>query len=167
VKSAFRTAGLTLALSALWLAPRPALGAAPDPQAQAEALIRRLDVAETRSRIAEPLTKAKDAQRRAQNARGAGDLKHASELDTLALLWAQVADDLLTTALAEQKLNDVQKKASDLERRALDTQALVEQAIARRGRAQQNLAETESKSKSVAPAKPAEKPHSKGKAPRE
>lgn len=132
------------------LAP-PALAAAPDPRAQTETLLQRIDTPANHDKIAAPLAKAKDAQTRAQSARGAGDLKHAAELDGLALLWAQVAEDLLAAAAAEQKLNDVQKKSAELDRKLLDTQALVEQAIARRGRAQQNLSAAEAKPAAAPP----------------
>src|SRR6185369_10022990 len=96
-----------------------ALAAGPDPAAEAQSLLNKLDAPETRSLVQEPVAKAKAAQQRAQSARGAGDLQHATELDALALTWAKVADDL------------VQK--------AVRTQALIEQTIARRGRAEMNL----------------------------
>jgi hypothetical protein len=152
VKSAFLTVGRLAAFGALWLLPELAFAAPPEPRAQADALIQKLDAPATRERVAAPLAKAKEARTRAQSARGSGDLKHAAELEGLALLWAEVADDLLSAADAEQKLSDVQKKAGELERKLLDTQALVEQAIARRGRAQQNLMDAEQKSKSQPPA---------------
>jgi uncharacterized protein (DUF2235 family) len=85
------------------------------------------------------LAKAKAAQKRAQSARGAGDLQHATELDVLALTWAQVAADLLRASASEKRLAELQRAVADLEQRAVRTQALLEQTIARRGRAEQNL----------------------------
>lgn len=102
-----------------------------------------LDAPATRAIVEAPLAKAKAAQQRARNARGAGDLHHATELDVLALTWAQVADDLVRTAAAEKKLSELQKQVSELEQKAVRTQALIEQTIARRGRAEQNLANAE------------------------
>jgi chromosome segregation ATPase len=119
--------------------PKPARAAGPDPAAEAQRLVTLLDAPATRSTVADPLAKAKAAQQRAQSARGSGDLQHATELDALALTWAQVADDLVRTAEAENKLSDLQKQVSDLEQKAVRTQALIEQTIARRGRAEQNL----------------------------
>jgi hypothetical protein len=116
-----------------------ASGAGPDPAAQTKALLAQLDKPEHKALVRDPVTKAKAAQQRADGARAAGDLKHATELDALALSWAQVADDLVKTAAAEKKLGDAQKQTAELEQKAVRTQALIEQTIARRGRAEQNL----------------------------
>jgi len=116
-----------------------ALAAGPDPAAEAQSLLNKLDAPETRSLVQEPVAKAKAAQQRAQSARGAGDLQHATELDALALTWAKVADDLVRTAESEKKLAETQKAVADLEQKAVRTQALIEQTIARRGRAEMNL----------------------------
>jgi hypothetical protein len=125
-------------------------------------LVTLLDAPATRGIVAEPLAKAKAAQQRAQSARGSGDLQHATELDALALTWARVADDLVRTADAEKKLSELQKQVSELEQKAVRTQALIEQTIARRGRAEQNLANAEAAKPAskvapdkAAPAKPA------------
>ena len=113
--------------------------AGPDPAAETARLLAKLDAAETRDLVKDPVAKAKAAQQRAQSARGSGDLQHATELDALALTWAQVADDLVRTAASEKQLAGVQKSVTDLEQKAVRTQALIEQTIARRGRAEQNL----------------------------
>jgi hypothetical protein len=113
--------------------------AGPDPASEAQGLLAKLDAPGTRELVQAPVAKAKAAQQRAQSARGAGDLQHATELDALALTWAHVADDLVRTAQSEKKLADVQKAVIDLEQKAVRTQALIEQTIARRGRAEQNL----------------------------
>jgi hypothetical protein len=134
--SAFAT--LTILVSAL-ASGGVARAAGPDPAAETQRLLTKLDAPDMRSVVQDPVAKAKAAQQRAQNARGAGDLQHATELDTLALTWAQVADDLVRTAAAEKALADLQKTVTDLEQKAVRTQALIEQTIARRGRAEQNL----------------------------
>jgi hypothetical protein len=113
--------------------------AGPDPAAEAQGLITKLEAPEARLIAQDPLAKAKAAQKRAQSARGAGDLQHATELDVLALTWAQVALDLLRATASEKKLAELQRAVADLEQRAVRTQALLEQTIARRGRAEQNL----------------------------
>ena len=130
-----------------------ARAAGPDPAAEAQRLLAQLAAPEALRTVQDPVAKAKAAQQRAQSARGAGDLQHATELDALALSWAQVAADLLRTAAAEKKLADLQKAVADLEQKAVRTQALIEQTIARRGRAEQNLA--------AAPATPAVVPAAK------
>jgi len=134
-----------------------ALAAGPDPAAEAQRLVAALDVPSTRTLVEAPLAKAKAAQARARAARGSGDLHHATELDALALTWAQVADDLVRTAAAEKKLSDLQKQVADLEQKAARTQALIEQTIARRGRAEQNLSALEANKAATKAAKPSGK----------
>ena len=139
VKRARLPAAFVCATLAVLASERAAHAAGPDPAAETTRLLAALDKPETRTVVQDPVAKAKAAQQRAQSARGAGDLKHATELDTLALTWAQVADDLVRTAASEKKLDDLQKAVTDLEQKAVRTQALIEQTIARRGRAEQNL----------------------------
>ncbi|HEY4103402.1 MAG TPA: hypothetical protein VGM44_05905, partial [Polyangiaceae bacterium] len=124
---------------AIFASAGTARAAGPDPAAQAQRLVTQLDAPTTRALVAEPLSKAKAAQERAKNARASGDLHHATELDVLALTWAEVASDLVRTAAAEKKLAEVQKQVGELEQKAARSQALIEQTIARRGRAEQNL----------------------------
>jgi hypothetical protein len=149
---------LALASATATFGFEPAVHAAgPDPAAEAQSLLAKLDAPETRSLVQAPVERAKAAQKRAQSARDAGDLQHATELDALALTWARVADDLVRTADSEKKLADVQKAVADLEQKAVRTQALIEQTIARRGRAEQNLknaAPTSSPASKSEPAKP-------------
>jgi hypothetical protein len=140
-------------LAVLGVAP-PARAAGPDPAAEAQRLLTSLDTPEARPVVQDPVAKAKAAQQRAQSARGAGDLQHGTELDALALTWAQVADDLRKTAAAEKQLADVQKAVADLEQKAVRTQALIEQTIARRGRAEQNLKSLPASANPSAAAKP-------------
>ncbi len=154
---------LAAALAPLLRFEQAALAAGPDPAAEAQSLLAKLDVPGTRELVQAPVAKAKAAQQRAQSARGAGDLQHATELDALSLTWAKVADDLLRTAESEKKLAETQKAVADLEQKAVRTQALIEQTIARRGRAEQNLknappaASPASKSEAAKPAKDAGK----------
>ena len=139
MKRARLLAAVALAALALLGSEHAAHAAGPDPAAETQRLLAQLDKPESRAIVQDPVSKAKAAQKRAQSARGAGDLQHATELDALALTWAQVADDLLKTASIEKKLGDLQKSVADLEQKAVRTQALIEQTIARRGRAEQNL----------------------------
>jgi len=157
VKRARLQAALALATLTVTGFAKVARGAGPDPAAEAQRLVTLLDAPATRTIVADPLAKAKAAQQRAQGARGSGDLHHATELDALALTWAQVADDLVRTAAAEKQLSELQKQVTDLEQKAIRTQALIEQTIARRGRAEQNLtnAETGKPAAKAGAAKPA------------
>jgi len=156
--------GLALTPLALLGSERGALAAGPDPAAETQSLLGKLDTPEHRSLVQTPVAKAKAAQQRAQSARGAGDLLHATELDALALTWAKVADDLVRTADSEKKLAEVQKAVAELDQKAVRTQALIEQTIARRGRAELNLStatpasNSTSKSESAKAAKAAKEP---------
>ncbi len=141
----------------------PARADGPDSAAEAQRLLASLDTPEARPVVQDPVAKAKAAQQRAQGARGAGDLQHGTELDALALTWAQVADDLRKTAAAEKQLADVQKAVADLEQKAVRTQALIEQTIARRGRAEQNLKSLPAAPAAIASSAP--KPAREAKAP--
>jgi hypothetical protein len=167
VKRARLPAAFAVATLAALVFEPPAHAAGPDPAAEAQRLITKLDAPEARLIAQDPLAKAKAAQKRAQNARGAGDLQHATELDVLALTWAQVAGDLLRAAASEKKLAELQRAVADLEQRAVRTQALLEQTIARRGRAEQNLkaqpapARTNDAPSSLPESEAATKPHSK------
>ena len=135
-----KRAQLLAAFALLVFGPESAaLAAGPDPAAEAARLVTQLDAPETRSIVQGPLNQSKAAQARARSARAAGDLQHATELDALALTWAQVADDLRRTAASEQQLAELQKSVVAIEQKALRTQALIEQTIARRARAEQNL----------------------------
>jgi len=149
---------LALTPLALLGSERAALAAGPDPAAEAQSLLTKLDAPENRSLVQAPVSKAKAAQQRAQSARGAGDLQHATELDALALTWAKVADDLVRTAESEKKLAEVQKAVADLEQKAVRTQALIEQTIARRGRAELNLSNAATAAGKSEGAKPAKEP---------
>ncbi|MET0792462.1 MAG: hypothetical protein ABW061_13155 [Polyangiaceae bacterium] len=155
---AFAAAFALATLAALGHSPA-AHAAGPDPAAEAQRLLSQLDTPESRAVVQDPVTKAKAAQQRAQSARGAGDLQHGTELDALALTWAQVADDLRKTAASEKQLADLQKAVADLEQKAVRTQALIEQTIARRGRAEQNLKNlSATPTASASPTKPAKPP---------
>jgi hypothetical protein len=143
VKRARLQAALALVTFSVFGPSGLAQAAGPDPGAEAQRLVTLLDAPATRTIVADPLAKAKAAQQRAQSARGSGDLRHATELDALALTWAQVAEDLVRTAAAEKQLAELQKQVTDLEQKTVRTQALIEQTIARRGRAEQNLANAE------------------------
>lgn len=96
-------------------------------------------VAANRKLAAEPLDKAKDALERSQNARDSQDTAHADLLEQLALEWAETARDLTRAVELEQKASDVQEKAAKVEAKTVRALAIVEAAVARRGRAGEKL----------------------------
>ena len=107
---------------------------------------------------AEPLKNAKGALTRAADARATGDKQHAQLLDGLALEWAQSAGDLTRTAALEQKAADVEAKAAELDAKSVRALAIIEEALARRGRAELELSEQEASTKAPAPEAQEKKP---------
>lgn len=123
-----------------------AFAARGDDRARAEGAISRLKLDPAHARLAhEPLTQAERALRRADEARAASDPTHPPQLETLAREWAEAGVDLVRAAEAEKKLNDVQKQIADVETKTTRARALLEESIARRGRAQAKLDELEPK----------------------
>jgi hypothetical protein len=129
------TAGLTrLALSA------------PDAKAQASALLAEVAKSPEGARVAaESISKAQDALRRAEQMRAAGDHKHGAMLEDTALEWATASQLLGKTAEREKKLNELQTQTTELEDKVFRAQALVEQTVARRARAEEALRTLEQK----------------------
>jgi hypothetical protein len=88
---------------------------------------------------AEPIRQAKSALKRGADARAAGDERHAVLLDELALEWAGTARDLVRTAELEKKSAELEKRASDVKAKGVRAVAIIEEAVARKGRAQDQL----------------------------
>jgi hypothetical protein len=170
--------GLTVILRRMlgWLARRSLASAAflcamsgngyadPAARAEAEAVLSAIEKRPPADRaLADTaVSRARHALARATQARNAGDQRHGSELEALALEHAQTGSDLLRTADAEKKLREVEERALEVETRVVRARALVEQAAARRGRAaeQLRLAEAE-KAGAVAPASKSAQPTAK------
>jgi len=107
--------------------------------------------AEGKKLAAEPLKSAKSALERAADARATGDKQHAKLLDELALEWAEGAGDLTRSAALEQKAAELEAKSAELDAKAIRALAIIEEAVARRGRAELELNEQET----AVPAPPA------------
>jgi hypothetical protein len=108
----------------------------------------------------EPIDKAAHALRRAGDARAAGDHEHGAELEALAREWAETGADLVRTAAVEQKLAKVQKEHSEIETKLVRARALLEETVARRGRAKTRLEALEAERGAPKPA-PAPEPKKK------
>jgi hypothetical protein len=91
----------------------------------------------------EPIDKARHALRRAADARAAGDHLHGAELEALAREWAETGSDLVRAAAAEKKLSQTQRELSETETRLIRARALLEESVARQGRAKQKLEQLE------------------------
>jgi hypothetical protein len=114
--------------------------AAGDARSQATAILATLDTQPEAKRVAtDSITKAQSALKRADQMRRSGDQKHAALLEETALEWATAAQLLDKAARAEKELALHQTKTIELETKVFRAQALVEQTMARRSRAEEAL----------------------------
>ena len=119
---------------------------APDARAKASAILAELAKKPDAQRVAsESIAKAQDALKRAEQMRASGDQKHGAMLEEGALEWATASQLLDKTATAEKQLSGLQTRTIDLETRVFRAQALVEQSVARRARAEEALRKLDEK----------------------
>ena len=113
---------------------------APDARSHAASILVDLAKKPDAARVAsESIDKAKDALRRADQLRAAGDQKRGAMLEETALEWASASELLDKTAQSEKQLIALQTRTTDLETKVFRAQALVEQTVARRARAEEAL----------------------------
>jgi hypothetical protein len=86
-----------------------------------------------------PAEAARRALERATGARNAKDVRHAEMLEGLAREWAETARDVLRAASVEADAGALELAAADAGLRAERARALLEESIARRGRAEAEL----------------------------
>jgi hypothetical protein len=86
-----------------------------------------------------PVEEARRALDRAAGARRSGDIRHAEQLEGLAREWAETARDTLRAAAVESEAGVLEVAAADAGLRAERARALLEESIARRGRAEAEL----------------------------
>ncbi|HWA77822.1 MAG TPA: hypothetical protein VG937_36045 [Polyangiaceae bacterium] len=142
---------LGAALLAIGLASAP-VHAEEGARAQAERVARELGAQTADKALLAPLLdKVRSALERAANARRAGDQRHGSELEALALELAQSAADLVRERQAHRRVDEAEQKAQAAETRVLRARALVEQTAARRGRAAERLRELEAEKANPTP----------------
>jgi hypothetical protein len=109
---------------------------------------------ERRTLAAEPIRHAKDALGRARSAQNAGDQHHAALLRGLAEEWAMVGRDLVRTAKAEKDASEREALANEIETKLVRARSLLEETIARRGRAAAKLEELDANGDAKADPKP-------------
>jgi hypothetical protein len=145
VEVPFRRRGAAWRLAALLaLTPASSFAQGVDDHGAAQALVAQVQQDTARLPVtAEALANAKGALERAARFRTAGDEAHAKAADGLALEWAQVARDLARAASIEASGAEVRQKAVDAQAKLERARAQVEEGIARVGRLQAELAETE------------------------
>jgi hypothetical protein len=128
---------------------------APDAKAQAVSILAEVKKSAQAARVAaESITKAEDALRRASQLRAVGDQSHGSMLEETALEWAKAAELLGKTADREKRLAELQTKTTEIEDKVFRAQALVEQTVARRARAEEALRKLDEKVPAAAAGKP-------------
>lgn len=131
--------------AAIWLVAGVSLSAA-DSRAQAASIVASLEKSPEARRVAEaPLAKATDALRRADQRRATGDQQGGALLEQAALEWASASELLDKTARAEKELGTLQARTTELETKVFRAQALVEQTVARRARAEEALRKLDEK----------------------
>ena len=86
-----------------------------------------------------PLDEAKRALDRAAGARRSGDIRHVELLEGLAREWAETARDVVRAAAVEAEAGALEIAAADAGLQAERGRALLEESIARRGRAEAEL----------------------------
>ena len=119
---------------------------APDARAQAAAILAELAKKPDAQRVAsESIAKAQAALKRAEQMRASGDQKHGAMLEETALEWATASQLLDKTAGAEKQLATLQSQTTELETKVFRAQALVEQSVARRARAEEALRKLDEK----------------------
>lgn len=119
---------------------------------QARDLIAEVEAdASGRELLAPAIRRGKQALTRAEDA--ATSPRHAPLLDAAALEWAEVARDLARTRAAEQASDRLEQDVSATQTEIVRSRAAVEQAMARVGRARQDLTELEAGSASPSPAR--------------
>jgi hypothetical protein len=125
----------------MWLFAATVAGvalAAPDARARATAILAELGKKPEAARVAsESIEKATDALRRADQLRASGDQQRGALLEETALEWATASELLGKTAQSEKQLSELQTRTTELETKVFRAQALVEQTVARRARAEE------------------------------
>jgi hypothetical protein len=137
--------GIALALVVLAsLLAAVGFASAPDKAATVSEIVKELRRYPAHGSLArEPIAHAERALRRARDARAAGDHEHAAMLEHVAEEWALTGRDLVRAAQAESEASRLQKQAAEVETKLVRARALVEETVARRGRAREKLEELE------------------------
>jgi hypothetical protein len=119
-----------------------------DDRSRTESLLTKVEAQPNAKSVAKSeLSRARATLERARGARAAGDHTHGAMLEALALEWAQAAEELVRTIEIERKAADVERKLAEAEAKTLRSRTLIEQTVARRGRAQEKLREVEQQAK--------------------
>jgi hypothetical protein len=89
--------------------------------------------------VQEPLRRARAALDRAKALDHTGDARHAAVARAAAREWVDVARDLIRAVDAESRATESEKKLDELETKVIRGRALLEETVARRGRAAEAL----------------------------
>lgn len=127
---------------ALWTFP--ATASVPSDRTVAEKLVAELSELPDKERpvVHVVLERSRHALTRATGARDSGDTRAAELLEGIAREWAETGQDLLRAARAESELKALQAKAAEASEKAERARMLLEEAVARKGRAEAELRKT-------------------------
>jgi hypothetical protein len=132
-----------------------ARGSAP----RAEAILSQLESdATSKPTTAGAVAQARKALERSRNARAARDQAHAEMLDDLALEWAELGQDTVRATQTEAQAEALERQLLETETKTVRARALLEEMIARRGRAREKLEQLESAAAPPASAAPPSTP---------
>jgi hypothetical protein len=151
-----------------WLAPESATAGTSIGPSTAQALAELERDTVHRTALTSTIDKARRALTRAHAMDQAGDARHAAALRAVAREWVGCGNALVRTSDAEARADKAEKTGEDLETKRARGRALLEETIARRGRAQALLDQLDRETQAPPPAeadakakKPAPKPAAK------
>jgi len=114
--------------------------AAPTSGADAERIVAELSADRSHAALlGEPLRRARAALDRARTMDRAGDAPHAALLRGAAREWLDLGRDLVRAADAEGRATQAERDLDQLETKVIRERALLEETVARRGRAAEAL----------------------------
>lgn len=126
---------ISLSLVAGWSRSAPA-------EADLKRDLERLETQETsRALVKDPVSRARRALERAHRMDLARDARHTTSMRQVAAEWLALAADLVRVARAEAEASRLEKALTDVETRIVRGRTLLEETIARRGRAEAQLRE--------------------------
>lgn len=140
MRRSLRRYSAATALVVALLLPAVLFAERPGDRSRAEAKIEAIAKDQKFRKLAsEPLQRAREALERSQNARAAGDHFHSAMLDSLGLEWATGADAVVRSARVEREADELQRKVAEAETKVIRARALLEETVARLGRARERL----------------------------
>jgi colicin import membrane protein len=136
----FRLGTILVAASCLGSGALALAASEGDDRAAASASIARLESVAAHKRLsADAVSRSRRALERARDARAAGDHERGTLLEGVAREWAEMGQDLVRAAETESEAAEAHRRATEAQAKAIRARALIEETVARRGRAAEQL----------------------------